>query len=345
MQNRRIISMANESERKIKLLKIWDILSRETDEAHPMPSSVLLDRLAEAGIECGRKALYDDIRVLNKFGYEICTHRSVGNEYYVIDRDFELPEVKVLMDAVQAANFISDKRADILLDKIAHLAGSHRAEILKKNIVQYSTVKTPNEAVMYSIDSIVEAIYSGKKISFQYFNYDIGGKRKYRMRFHEPTEIRTYIVNPVWTVYDDDRYYLLCYSDTHESLVPYRIDKMDKVQILEEDITPNKAIEKMDLSVHRKTMVNMFTGTPTKVYFEGDRGILDAVYERFGTGTRVHEKDENTITFSVDVQISGPFYAWVAGFGKKLKITAPQEAVEGITKQIKEALSNYEEVK
>ena len=127
--------------------------------------------------------------------------------------------------------------------------------------------------------------------------------------------------------------------------MPYRIDKMDKVQILEEDITPNKAIEKMDLSVHRKTMVNMFTGTPTKVYFEGDRGILDAVYERFGTGTRVHEKDENTITFSVDVQISGPFYAWVAGFGKKLKITAPQEAVEGITKQIKEALSNYEEVK
>jgi len=204
--------MANESERKIKLLKIWDILSRETDEAHPMPSSVLLDRLAEAGIECGRKALYDDIRVLNKFGYEICTHRSVGNEYYVIDRDFELPEVKVLMDAVQAANFISDKRADILLDKIAHLAGSHRAEILKKNIVQYSTVKTPNEAVMYSIDSIVEAINAGKKISFQYFNYDIGGKRKYRMRFHEPTEIRTYIVNPVWTVYDDDRYYLLCYQ-------------------------------------------------------------------------------------------------------------------------------------
>ena len=158
--------MEKENVKRVRLLRIWEILKQESDEEHPMSSLVLLSKLKEGGIECDRRTLYSDIKVLNYFGYEILCNRSTTNEYYVVDREFDIPEIHILMDAVQAASFITEKKTEELVDKIAHLAGSQRAEVLKQNIVKFNSTKGTNEHIYYSVSEIAKAINNHKKVTF-----------------------------------------------------------------------------------------------------------------------------------------------------------------------------------
>lgn len=150
--------MKTESVSKIKYLKIWDILRQETDEQHPISTPDLIARLEACGIACDRRTLYRNIEELNENGYEILVKKGKPNGYYVEDRSFDIPEIQILMDAVQAASFITDKKTPVLIDKIAQLAGSQRAEVLKSNIVQFGTVKGSNESIYYSVNEISQAI-------------------------------------------------------------------------------------------------------------------------------------------------------------------------------------------
>lgn len=161
--------MKGSNSRKIKLLKIWEILNRDTDENNPMSTPVLIEKLSECGIEVDRKILYSDIKLLNNFGYEVMCHRSSSNEYYVADRKFDIPEIHILMDAVKAAGFITEKKTDELVNKIAQLAGSQRAEVLTRNVVEFNTTKSVNENIYYSVYEIATAIEEEKKITFTYF--------------------------------------------------------------------------------------------------------------------------------------------------------------------------------
>ena len=327
--------------RKVKLLKIWDILSRETDEDHPMPTQVLIKKLADAGLACDRRTLYSDIKVLNDFGYEILCNRGISNEYYVVDRTFNIPELQILIDAVQAASFITEKKTPELIDKIARLAGNQKAEVLKGNIVQFGTIKGSNESIYYSVSEITQAIIRKKKIAFYYFDYDVGHMRKYRMRTSNPNERRHYIVNPVATVFHDDKYYLFCYYNNRGSIVQYRVDRMDNVEMLDEDRTPNKEIFDIDLSRHQRSLISMFGGNEETVIFECDKSVLDAVYDKFGDDIVMNDIGDNKVRFSIKLQISNPLYSWVCGFGNKLKVIAPQNVVEDIVNHITETLQNY----
>ncbi len=330
--------------RKVKLLKIWEILSRETDEDHPMPTQVLIKKLADAGLACDRRTLYSDIKVLNDFGYEILCNRGISNEYYVVDRTFNIPELQILIDAVQAASFITKKKTTELIDKIAQLAGNRRAEVLKDNIVQFGTIKGSNESIYYSVSEITQAINNKKKIAFYYFNYDVGHVRKYRMRTSNPDERRRYVVNPVATVFHDDRYYLFCYNDYYGNIVQYRVDRMENVEMLDDDITPSKENPDFDLSQYQRSLVGMFGGKEERITFECDKSVLDAVYDRFGEDISVKEIEENKVRFSIKLQVSNPFYSWVCGFGSKIKVIAPQYVIDELKKHILEALKNYEEM-
>ena len=327
--------------RKVKLLKIWDILSRETDEDHPMPTQVLIKKLACAGLACDRRTLYSDIKVLNDFGYEILCNRGISNEYYVIDRTFNIPELQILIDAVQAASFITEKKTTELIDKIAQLAGNQKAEVFKRNIVQFGTVKGSNENIYYSISEIAQAINSQKKIAFYYFDYELGYKRKYRMRKSNPSEQKRYVVNPVATVFRDDKYYLYCYDDYYKTISQYRVDRMDRVEMLEEDKTLVKEFADFDLSKHQLSLVGMFSGKKEKVAFEFDKSVLGAIYEKFGSGVNVVELENGKLKCTVEVQISNPFYAWVCGFGNKLKVISPRELIEQLIAHTTETLQNY----
>lgn len=329
--------------RKVKLLKIWDILSRETDEDHPMPTRVLIKKLADAGLACDRRTLYSDIKVLNDYGYEILCNRGISNEYYVVDRTFNIPELQILIDAVQAASFITEKKTAELIDKIAQLAGNQKAEVLKDNIVQFGTIKGSNESIYYSVSEITQAINSQKKIAFYYFDYELGYERKYRMRKSIPSEQKRYVVNPVATVFRDDKYYLYCYDDYYKTISQYRVDRMDRVEMLEEDKTLIKEFADFDLSKHQLSLVGMFSGKKEKVTFEFDKSVLGAIYDKFGSVVNVVELENGKLKCTVEVQISNPFYAWVCGFGNKLKVISPRELIEQLIVHTTETLHNYTE--
>ena len=259
--------MNGSNSRKIKLLKIWDILTQHTDESHPMSTPVLIQKLAEYGIEVDRKILYSDIKLLNNFGYEVMCHRSSSNEYYVADRKFDIPEIHILMDAVKAAGFITEKKTDELVNKIAQLAGSQRAEVLTRNVVEFNTTKSVNENIYYSVYEIATAIEEEKKITFTYFDYDTKRRKVYRKKKSDPSQNRKYTVNPLATVFSNDNYYLICYDDWFGNLSHYRVDRMDEVTMRDISITEEAESKKADIVKHKQQLFGMFGGETEKVSF------------------------------------------------------------------------------
>lgn len=316
--------MTNPNSRKIKLLKIWEILNRETDENNPMPSTTLIAKLGALGVKVDRKVLYDDIKLLNACGYEIKKARKATNEYYVVERSFDIPELRVLMDAVQAASFITKKKTKGFIARIAQLAGDRQAEVLQKNRVEFHTPKSDNEKIFYSVDSIGNAIENGRQISFRYFDYDIKHERVYRK------DGRRYVVNPLATVFSSDNYYLMCYDDRHDGIGHYRIDRMDDVQIEQTPITETEESKNFDLSRHKKQLFGMFNGDDERATFRADASLIDHIFDRFGDDVEIVLGDDGNIVFTADVQVSAPFLGWCCSFGKLLKVTSPPSVAKKV---------------
>lgn len=325
----------NDSLNRIRLLRIWEILQRETDEEHPMGTETLREKLLEGGIECHRSTLYEDIKLLNENGYEILTRRGRSNQYYVMDRSFSNPEVHILMDAVQAASFITEKKTAELVDKISELAGSQKGLVLKKNIVQFNTTKSTNESIYYSVSEIVTAINNRQKIIFLYFDYDSNHNRVYRKNGHH------YVVSPFATIFADGHYYLVIYDNRYNKLTHYRIDRMDKVEMIEDhaDMPPDELA--FDIVNHKKQLFGMFSGETTAVTIEMDRFLLDAVFDLFGDKTRIISNGENTVRFTVDVQVSDLFFGWCCSFGTKLKLLGPEATVEQFKEYTQGVINHY----
>lgn len=331
--------MNNENSRKIKLLKMWEILKTQTDEEHPISTNELIAKLGAEGVEVDRKILYTDIDLLNKNGYEVLTERSRSNRYFVEDRSFNQPEVRILMDAVQSAAFITEKKTEELLDKIAMLAGSKRGKLLKENITKFSTVKGTNESIYYSVDTIVQAIKTNKKIGFYYSDHNEKRQRVYRMDKEDSTKRRFYVLNPVATVIDNGQYYLVCYDDRHEGeLANYRIDRMDKVEIMDEEITPNP---KLDESRFKRKQFEMYGGDSKTVEFEADKSLIDVIFDKFGECVKMHTSNSGRLRCTVDVQQSPTFINWCCSFGTRLTVISPPSTIELIKAHLSETAEQY----
>lgn len=315
--------MKKENKAKIKLLKLYELLQRETDEDNYLETAEILQKLAEEGIVCDRNTLHKDIETLNESGYEVLCEKEKGkpNKYGIADRTFSVSELRILTDAVQAAAFITPKKTEMLVEKIAGLGGKTKAEILKRNAVKFNTTKCKNESVLYSVSEISSAMENGRKISFRYFHYDINHTKIYRRNGDK------YIVNPLATVYDDDNYYLISYDGKHNDVVHYRIDRMDGVEMLPEAIDPYSGDEK-ELPKHRQTLFEMYQGETKQVVFEADRVIIDRLYDTFGEELMLEPAVNGKIKFKADVQISPTFVVWCLSFGDKLKVISPTEVVE-----------------
>jgi len=325
----------NDNLNRIRLLRIWEILQKDTDEDHPMGTETLREKLLEGGIDCHRTTLYEDIKLLNDSGYEILCRRGRSNQYYVMDRKFSNPEVHILMDAVQAASFITNRKTAELVDKIAHLAGSQKALVLKKNIVQFNTAKSDNENIYYSVNEIVTAINSHRKIIFLYFDYDSNHKRVYRRNGHH------YVVSPYATIFADGHYYLIIYDKRYNKMVNYRIDRMEKVEIIEElaDLPPENF--EFDIANYKKQLFGMFSGETTAVTIEMKRFLLDAVFDLFGEKTRIISYGDDKIRFTADVQISDLFFGWCCSFGENLKLIAPQNILDEFKEYTAKIINQY----
>lgn len=314
--------MGKENFSKIKLLKIWEILKQESDENRPLTTGQIIQRLADNGITCDRRTLYADIATLNSFGYEVVTQKGQhSNSYYIVDRRFDIPELRILIDAVQAASFISPKKTEELTDKIAALGGSYRADILKKNIVEFNTTKHSNEHIYYTVNKIEDAILAEKKIAFQYFDLNDRHERVFRKNGEK------YTANPVAMIFSNDNYYLICYHDNHDNIVTYRIDRMLNAEMLADGINTKVRPKALSISKHRKQAFSMFGGEKQTVSFEADRDMLDVIYDKFGENTRIICVDEKKISFSAEIEISPLFFGWCCSFGDRLKVVGPIEAI------------------
>lgn len=307
-----------ENFQKIKLLKLVELLRQETDEDHPMRTGVICDRLRAMSITCDRRTLHRDMKMLNEHGYEVMKelieHEMV---YYISDRSFSIPELKILIDAVQAASFITEKKSNELIDKIAALGGSHRAQILKGNIVRFNSRKHSNEAVYYSVGFMEEAIQNNRKIIFRYFDLNETAEKVYRRDGHH------YVVEPIGLVFNEDNYYLVCYSAKHNGTANYRVDRMDSVEILEEEISNTARSLRDNLAGMTESAFKMFGGQTVDAMLEFDDCLIGVVYDKFGEGTTMHRTGEHTVAATVKVQVSPTFFGWLFQFGDKMTILSP----------------------
>lgn len=315
--------MAQDNSQKIKLLKLYELLQQETDEQNPLTTNTIIKRLDEAGISCERRTLAKDIALLNEQGYEVMTRKvNKENGYFVEDRKFSVPELKILIDAVQAASFITEKKTAELIDKLAALGGSHRADILKSNMVCFNTRKHSNETIFYSIGFLEDAIQQQKKVIFRYHDLNEHGEKVYRKDGHH------YVVEPIGLIFNNDNYYLMVYSAKHDGTANYRIDKMESVEIIDEPIS-DKALQLRDcVDCFTGQAFKMYGGQPVEITIHFNDNLIGVIFDKFGEDTSMKRIDDNTCEATVMVQISPTFWGWLFQFGKQMRIVSPDELIE-----------------
>ena len=315
--------MQKENCQKIKLLKLYELLQQETDEQTPLTTMSIITRLGEMGISCDRRTLSKDIAVLNQQGFEVMSC-WIGKEkgYYIEDRSFSLPELKILIDAVQAASFITHRKTGELIDKIANLGGNHKAAILKENMVYFNTRKHSNENIYYNIDALENALQHQKKIIFRYYDLDATGKKAYRRNGHH------YVVEPVALVFNEDNYYLIAYSARHDSTANYRVDRMVSVEMIDQYISQKAVDLRLSVGKFTEQTIKMFGGAEEDVVLEFERKTVGSIYDRFGEGTKMLPSAEGKYIARVRVQLSPTFWGWLFQFGKQVKLLAPDHVVQ-----------------
>lgn len=316
-----------------RILKLIDILKRESDAIQPLSTDELISKLSESGIAVERKTLYKDVETLKQSGYDVITVRvKKSHAYYISESDFDVAELKILLDAVSASRFISAKKTEELTTKLAKQAGKYSGELIARTAVCFDTVKHSNEKVYFVVDSINNAISQGKKVEFKYFDFNINGEKVFRRNGN------AYTVNPVALVFSDDNYYLVCYSDKYNDLANYRIDKMEDVIVLDEDITPSECVKDFKFYSHPKQSFSMFRGEIEKVTLVCDISLVTVILDKFGEKTKMTKIADDKFSICVPVQVSPTFYAWCFTFGNKMKILSPEWVAVGYKKRLKETL-------
>ena len=299
------------------------LLQQETDELHPLSTNEICNRLSATGISYERRTLAKDIVLLNEQGFEVMWCR-VGKEkgYYIADRSFSMPELKILIDAVQAANFITENKSVELIKKIAALGGSHQADILRSNLVCFNTRKHTNETIYYSAGYLEDAIRQKNKVLFRYFDLNEHGEKVYRREGHR------YVVEPVALVFHEDNYYLVVYSAKHDSTANYRIDRMDSVEIIDESVSQRALALRNEVAGYTERVFKMYGGQPVDIVIEFDDKLIGVVYDKFGESTKMIRTHEHMCVATVKVQISPTFWGWLFQFGKHIRILSPAGLVD-----------------
>lgn len=321
--------MAKSPNQKLKLLYLVDILERKTDENHPMTAAALIDELAKVEISAERKSIYDDIQQLMDYGYDIVHNKArVGGGYYMASKRFELAELKVLVDSVQASRFLSSKKTRELIDKLEKLCSIHEERQLKRQVYVLNRIKTDNESVFYNVDYIHEAVHRNKQISFQYYEWSTSKEMKLRR------DGERYIVSPLALVWDDENYYLIAYEEGR-GIRHYRVDKMKAIEVLDDNRLEESGYRDFDPAIYSNKVFGMYGGQPGTVTLSFPEKLTGVMLDRFGKEVSL-KKDSDNFSIRTDVVISDHFFGWLAGLGKEVKIVSP----DNIRQQYKQYLSD-----
>ena len=322
------------SHQKLKMMYLAKILMEKTDEEHTITVPEMISELAKLGISAERKSIYDDLEYLQLFGLDICSNKTRTTNYYIASRDFELPELKLLVDSVQASKFITRKKSMELISKIEKLTSHENAKKLQRQVFITNRVKTVNEQIYYNVDKIHDAIAANKQITFKYFDVDVNKKKVYRKNGDLYTE------SPVSLTWDDENYYLITYKEKYDNYTHYRVDKMELIELTEDDRV--LAEKPFDLSVYSKTMFQMFNGEETDVSIKFENELVGVIYDRFGADVPIVKSDEKHFICHVKVAVSPHFLSWIISFGNRAEILSPNTVVEQLYSLLREASKVYE---
>ena len=328
--------MAKSSNQKLKLLYLLKMLEEKTDEENTMTINEMIAELDLYGITAERKSIYDDLEALRHYGLDIAIRKSKTTDYFVAGRLFELPELKLLVDAVQCSKFVTHKKSNELIKKIESLASTHQAMSLHRQVYVSNRVKTINESIYYNVDSLHAAIADNKQVTFKYFDYDISKEKVYRKSGNK------YSVSPYGLSWDDENYYLVTFSHKYNDFTHYRVDRMSDIELSEVSREALPENEHFNIAEYSKKVFNMFGGEEVTVKLKFDNSLVNAVIDRFGKDIMIGKLDDDSFSIWIKVALSSTFYAWLAQFGNKVKILSPEMVVEKYKGFITDSIKEYE---
>ena len=321
-----------ESDGKMRMLRILELLRNETDERHPISTAEIERTLRERwGLEAYRITIQKDIAALCAAGYEIETIRSTQNKYYMSARLFELPELKLLVDAVESSKFITEKKSRVLTEKLTSLASQNEAGQLRRNISIADRIKAGNEQIYYIMDALNDAINRKRKVRFLYFEYD-GRKRRRLKNDGEP-----YVLSPYTLTWNGDFYYVVGWSDKHGKVATFRVDRIHEVPT----VLPDKAVprpKQYSIGDFAEKAFQLFDSKHARVELLCEDAMMSTVLDHFGEKVKTRKVDEEHFSFTAEVSVSPTFFAWLFTFGGRIKILGPQSVKDAYAEQIRKAM-------
>ncbi len=329
--------MAAGDNQKLKMLYLVKILSEYTDDSHALTLQEITARLASCGVNIAdRKTLYSDFSELEKYGLEILSFKDGRTtRYYLAARTFELPELKLLVDAVQSSKFITERKSRQLIKKLESLVSVHEARHLNRQVLITGRIKAMNESIYYNVDMLHDAINADRQIRFQYFQWNVNRKQELRRNGE------WYQISPWCLMWDDENYYLVAFDHRDQKIKHYRVDKITRLSITELPREGKQKFREFDAAQYTKSLFGMYGGELMKVTVEGKNEMVGAIIDRFGKDITIVPQDEQHFKAYVDVVASPHFLGWIMSLGEGVKITGPVEVVEKMKSEARRLAETY----
>lgn len=328
--------MPKGTNQKFKLYRLAQIMLEKTDDEHYITMPEILSALEAYGVTADRKSIYNDLRDLEVLGIEV-EGEPVGGRYHyhVLNRPFELPELKLLVDAIQSSKFITERKTNALIKKLERLVSQYDAVKLQRQVYVSGRIKTMNESIYYTVDAIHNAISENRKIRFQYYQWNV--KKEMELRHGGAF----YHISPWGLSWDDENYYLVGYDSEADTLKHYRVDKMLHIQMSDEKREGQEHFERLNMADYAKKSFGMFGGKEQKVKLLVKNELAGVMIDRFGKDIMMIPKEEKYFTVNVDVHISNQFLGWVFSLGDGVKIISPDEVVEQMKQEVERLQKQY----
>lgn len=331
--------MARASFQKLKILYVMEYLLKNSDENHPVTTSQLIAYLNAQDIPAERKTIYSDIDALRDYGLDIIqVSEGKIHGYYIASREFELPELKLLVDSVQSSKFITHKKSLTLIKKIESLASIYDAQLLNRQVFVRNRVKTMNESIYYNVDAIHTGIASNRKIRFHYFEYTVQKERRLKRNGS------WYTISPFALTWDDENYYMVGFDSEAEIIKHFRVDKMLDIEMTDDERDGLEAYAALDMAMYSRKVFGMFSGDEVHVQLRFENQLVGAVLDRLGREIMLVADGDDHFTVGVDVVVSPQFFAWVSGFGVAAQIIGPQEVVEKMASHSRAVADLYKQI-
>ncbi len=329
--------MAKSANQKLKLLYLCRYLLRRSDEEHPVTVAQMIEYLARQDISAERKSIYDDMEALRLFGLDVQAVRmGSATGYFIGEREFQLPELKLLVDSVQSSRFITEKKSMELIGKLERLASEHQAREMGRQVYVRGRIKAMNESIYYNVDEIHAAIDGDRAITFKYFDWGVDKKRVWR---HGG---KRYAVSPWALMWDSENYYLIAYDHGAGQIRHYRVDKMSAIAQTDEPRQGAEAFRDLDMGAYSNSHFGMFSGDVQTVRLCFENALAGPVVDQFGTDVSLVPLDEAHFSVTVTAAVNVQFFGWLAGFGTRAKILAPASAAEAMRDHARALAAMYD---